>query len=126
MRPSLTVRIKNAVAVDDLVIFVFKQGKIEFSGESLFQLLDKHFRLVMSVNTDRQDLDLFLLFFGQKALQLPELLRAVGSPVTAVKNQDYILLALEVGEGNSLPIHVLQSEVGRLISGLNPFQVSGY
>ncbi len=64
MGPSLTVRIENAVAVDDSVVFVFEQGKIEFSGKFFLQLLDKQFRLVMSINANRQDLDLFLFFFG--------------------------------------------------------------
>ena len=125
MGPSLTVRIENAVAVDDSVIFVFEQEKIEFSGKFSLQLLDKHFRLVMSVNTDRQDLDLFLFFFGQKALQLPELFRAVGSPVAAVENQDYILLPVKIGKRDSLAVHILKRKIRSLISNLDPFQVGG-
>lgn len=67
MRPALAVRIENAVAVDDLVIFIFEHGEIEAAGESLLQLLREVLRFVMGVDTDRQDLDSLLFLLGQKA-----------------------------------------------------------
>ena len=124
MGPSLAIRVENAVTIYDLVVFVLKKGKVELSsGEPLFQLLDELLRFVVAVDADRQNLDLSLLFFSQKAFQLPELLRAVGSPMAAVKEQDDILLAAKVGKGNPLTIHVLKSEIGRSISYLNPVKV---
>ena len=61
----------------------------------------------MAIDADRQDLDRFFLFFSQKALQLTELLCAVGSPTAPVENQHGILFSTEVGERNQLAIHVL-------------------
>ncbi len=96
MRPATAIRIKNAIAVDDLVVLVLEQGKVELSTKSLLQLLYKLLRILMSVNANCQDLNSFLFFLSQKALQLPELLCAVRSPMAAIKNQDYILLIPKV------------------------------
>jgi len=35
MRPALAVRIKDSIAVDDFMVFIFKHRKIEVSGKSL-------------------------------------------------------------------------------------------
>ena len=65
MGPTLTVWVKNAVTIYDLVVFVLKKGKVEFSsGEPLFQLLDELLRIFMAVDADRQDLDRFLFFLA--------------------------------------------------------------
>ena len=64
MGPTLTIRIQNAVAIDDLVIFVLEQRKIELSRESLLQLLDELLRFLMAVDADREDLCGLFLFFG--------------------------------------------------------------
>jgi hypothetical protein len=77
----------------------------------------------VAVNADGKYLDLLFVVFCQKAFQLPELLCAVRSPLAAVKNQDDILLASEIGQGNSIPVHVLQREVWRRLSYMNSFKV---
>jgi len=124
MGPPATIRIKNAVAVDDLVIFVLEQRKIQLTGgEPLLQLLDKLLRKLMAVNADCQNLDLSLLFLGQKALQLPELLCAVRSPMAAVKDKNYVLLSPKIRQGNLLPIHILKGKVGGCIPYFDPVEV---
>ena len=35
MRPAFAVRIKNPIAVDDFMVFIFKHRKIEVPGKSL-------------------------------------------------------------------------------------------
>jgi len=90
--PALAVRVQDTVAVDDGMISVLKQGKIEFSGESLLDFLDELLGVLVAVDAHRQDLRVVLLFLGQKALQLPELFRAVRSPVAAIKDQNHIFL----------------------------------
>ncbi len=64
MRPAPAVRIENTVTVDDLVIFVFEQRKIELSLESLAQHLAEFFRLGVRVHAHREDLRFLLLLFG--------------------------------------------------------------
>jgi len=124
MRPTATIRIENAIAIYDLVILVLEQRKVEFGAwEPLLEFLDELLRKLMAVNANRQNLDPLLLFFSQKAFQLPELLRAVGSPVAAVKYQDDVLLASKVREGYSLPIHILKRKVRDLLSDFNPIKV---
>ena len=86
VRPTFAVGIKNSVAVDHFMIFVFEQREIELAVETFAQHLGEFLRLVMVVDADREDLGFFFLRFGQKAFQLPELFKAEGSPVAAVEN----------------------------------------
>ena len=79
----------------------------------------------MAVDADRQDLNLLFFLLGQKAFQLPELLRAVGSPLAPVKYQDHILPAPEIGERDSRSVQVLKSKVGRRITYLDSVKVRG-
>ena len=65
----------------------------------------------MPVDADREDLNTILFFFGQKALQLAELLRAVGSPLASIKHQDDVLLTIDFRKSNSPSVHVFQGEV---------------
>jgi hypothetical protein len=53
VRPALAVRIEDAVTVDYLVVLVFEKRKVEIAGKSLFEFLDKFFRIVMAVDADR-------------------------------------------------------------------------
>ena len=64
MRPALVVRIENAIAVNYLVVFVFEKRKVEIAGKSLFEFLHKLFRIVVTVNADREDLNLILFLWG--------------------------------------------------------------
>lgn len=124
--PAAAIGIENTVAVDNLMAFVFEQGKIELSRVTpLLELLHKPLRILMRVNADPQDLNSFLFFLSQKALQLPELRSAVGSPMAAIKNQDYIFPALEIRQRNSLSVHILQCKIWRLIPNSDPFQIGG-
>jgi hypothetical protein len=100
MRPALAGRIKDPITVDDFMVFIFKQRKIEISGKSLSQFLYKLLRILVAVDADGQYLNLFVSILGQKAFQLPELLGAVRSPMSAVKDQDDVFLAAEVGKRN--------------------------
>jgi hypothetical protein len=125
MRPAFVVRVEDAVAVDDLVIFVFKQWEIEIARESLLELLHKFFRCVVTVDADREDLNLILFFRSQKFLQLTELLSAVGSPLASIKHQDNFLFIIDFRQCNSPPVHVLQREVRRDVPDFNPFQIGG-
>jgi len=77
------------------------------------------------VDADRQDLLLFFFLFGQKTLQLPELLCAIRSPAAPVKDQDDILPALKIRERNSLSVHVFKSEVRPFVPDFNPVEVGG-
>ena len=96
MRPAFAVRVKNAVAVDHFVIFVFEQRKIELAVEALAQHLAEFFRFLVVVDANREDLDFIFLRLGQQTFQLPELFDAEGSPVAAVENQDDGFLAAEI------------------------------
>ena len=61
MRPALAVWIKDSIAVDDFMVSIFKQWKIEVPGKSLLYLLHKLFRIFVAVDADREYLN--LLFF---------------------------------------------------------------
>lgn len=77
----------------------------------------------MTVNADRQDLNLLFFFFVQEAFQLAELLRAVGSPLAPVKYQDDVLFVSEIAERYSPSVKIFKSEVRRRIAYLNSFKV---
>ena len=79
----------------------------------------------MAVDADRQYLNLLFFVLGQKAFQLPELLGAVGSPVSAVKDQDDVFLAAEVGKRNLPSVHILKSKVRCHISHFDSFEIRG-
>ena len=96
MRPALAVRVKNAVAVDNFVIFVLEQWEIELAVEAFAQHLAEFLRFLVIVDADGEDLDFIFLRFGQKAFQLPELFYAEGSPITSVENQYDRLLGAKV------------------------------
>jgi hypothetical protein len=65
MRPPPAVGVEYAIAIDDFVVFVFQQRKVELSFESIAQHLGKFFRVFMAVGTDGQDLNLLFLLFRQ-------------------------------------------------------------
>lgn len=65
MRPAAPVRIKDAVAVDYFMIFVFKQWKVEVAVEPFAEHLAEFFRLFVVVDADRQDLNFFFLLLRQ-------------------------------------------------------------
>ena len=73
MRPALAVGVKNSIAVDHFVVFVFEERKVELAVEALAQHLAEFFRFRMIVDADRENLDFIFLLLGQKAFQLPEL-----------------------------------------------------
>jgi hypothetical protein len=77
----------------------------------------------VAVDTHRENLDLFFFLFIEQTFQLAELLRAVGSPVAAVKDQHNILLAAKVGKGNSSPVEIFQSEVRCGLSDLDSVKI---
>jgi hypothetical protein len=65
VRPSLAIRIEDAVAIDNLVVFVFEQGKIKLPFEAALHHLRKLFRVRVAVHADRKDLRLFFLLLGE-------------------------------------------------------------
>jgi hypothetical protein len=77
----------------------------------------------MGVDADGQNLDPLLFRPCEKCFQLPELKRAVRSPIAAVKDQHHVLLAAITAEGNPLSVRVFQREIGRFISNLDPFEI---
>ena len=107
MGPTFAVRIENPIAINDRVAFVLEHVKIDLTGRSLVQLLDELLGFLMAIDAHRQDLDPLFFLLRQKTFQLPELFRAVGSPMAPVKNQDDIFLAVKIGERDSLPVRVL-------------------
>jgi hypothetical protein len=104
------------------VVFVLQHGKIEFAGKRL-QLLEELLGLGVGVGTDGQNLDALVLFGSEKCFQLPELKRAIGSPVAAVKDQNDMLLPAIATETDLLAVRVLQREVGSPLPDLDPFEV---
>ena len=65
MGPAGTVRIEYAVTIDDFMIFVFQQRKVELSFEPIAEHLGEFFGVFTAVDADRQDLDFFFLLFRQ-------------------------------------------------------------
>jgi hypothetical protein len=61
MRPAAAVRIKDTVAVDHFVIFIFEQRKIELAVEAFAEHFAEFFRLLVIIGADREDLHFFLL-----------------------------------------------------------------
>ena len=96
MRPCPTVGIKNSIAIDHFVVFVFEQRKVELAVETLAEHLAEFSRLLVSIGADREDLDSLLLLLSQQTFQLPELFYAEGSPVAAVENQNHGFPASEI------------------------------
>ena len=73
VRPAFAVRVKDSIAVDHFVIFVFEERKIKLAVETFAEHLGEFFRLLVIVDTNGEDLNFVFLLFGQKAFQLPEL-----------------------------------------------------
>ena len=96
MLPTLTIGIEYTVTIDDLVILVLEQRKIEFSLETLAQHLAQFLGVFVAVHAHRENLSLVFLLLGQKAFQLPELFNAERSPVAAVEDQHDVLLTAVV------------------------------
>ena len=65
MGPAGTVRIEDTVAVDDFMVFVFQERKVELSFEPVAEHLGEFFGILMAVDADCQDLDFFFLLFRQ-------------------------------------------------------------
>jgi hypothetical protein len=124
VRPALGfgAGIEQAVAVDDLVVFVLEQRKIKFAGKGL-DLLQELLRLGVGVDADGENFRLFLFLRRKNGFQLPELKCAVGSPVTAVENQDDVFLAAVRAQRDAPPVHILKREVGRLIADFHALDV---
>ncbi|MGH7834671.1 MAG: hypothetical protein ACREQK_13575, partial [Candidatus Binatia bacterium] len=59
----------------------------------------------------------------EESFQLPELKRAVGSPMAAVKDQHDVFFAPIATEGKPFSIRILQREVRRLLADLDPVQI---
>jgi hypothetical protein len=95
MRPASSLRIQEAVAIDDLVVFVLQQREIVLARRSRLKLADEFTAVLRGIDADRQD---FRVFLAENVFQLAELLRAIGSPVTAIKDQHDVLLAPVVGK----------------------------
>jgi hypothetical protein len=104
------------------VVFVLQQGEIEFAGK-WFEPLEELLRLGVSVGADRQNLDPLLFLPREKGFQLPELKRAVGSPMAAVEDQHDVFLASIAAESKPFSILILQREVGRLLADLDSIEV---
>lgn len=43
MRPALAVRIQNAIAINNFMVFILEHGKVEVTRESVLQFLHKLF-----------------------------------------------------------------------------------
>jgi hypothetical protein len=104
------------------VVFVLQQREIEFTGER-FELLEELLRLGVGVGADSQNLYPLLFLPREKCFQLPELKRAVRSPMAAIEDQHDVFLAPIVAQGKPLSIQILQSEVGRLVADLDPLHI---
>jgi hypothetical protein len=65
VRPAFAVRVKNAVAVNHFVIFVFEEWEIKFAVEAFAEHLAEFFGFVVIVDTNGEYLDFFFLRFGQ-------------------------------------------------------------
>jgi hypothetical protein len=65
MRPTPAVRVEDPVAVDDFVVLVFEEWKIELTIEPFTEHFAEFFRIVVIVDADRKDLDLFFLWLRQ-------------------------------------------------------------
>jgi len=50
--PPFAVGIEDAIAVDDLVVFVLEHGKIQVPRESLFEFLHKFLRILVAIDAD--------------------------------------------------------------------------
>lgn len=78
------------------MIFVFEQGKVELTVEALAKHLGEFLRFRVIVDTDGEDLHFVFTVLSQEIFQLPELLDAIGSPMSAVKNEDDGFLAAKI------------------------------
>jgi hypothetical protein len=65
MGPAAAVGVEHAVAVDDFVVFVFEERKIELAVEAFAQHRAELFRLVACVGANGKDLDFLLLLFTE-------------------------------------------------------------
>lgn len=77
----------------------------------------------MAVNADRQYLGVFFFLFSEKAFQLAELLRTVGSPLAPVKYQHDVPFVSKIAERYSRSVNVFKGEIRRYIAYLNSFKV---
>ncbi len=88
--------IEQTVPVDHLMPRVRQQWEVGddavFHGDPVDHLLE----IIRAVHRQRENLRGALLLIVQEALQLPELLGAVGSPVAAVEHQHDILVTTEI------------------------------
>jgi hypothetical protein len=65
MGPAGTVRVEDAVAIDDFMVFVFQKREVELPFETNAHHLCEFFGVFTAVDADRQDLDFFFLLFRQ-------------------------------------------------------------
>lgn len=65
MRPTFAVGIVNAIAVDDFVVFVFEEWKVELTLEPFLHHLGKFLRVFVSIDAHGENLGFFFLLFGQ-------------------------------------------------------------
>ncbi len=85
--------IEQPVPIDDFVLRIAQQGDGEVAVCLRFHFRD-HLRDVFEpVGSDTNNHTVSFALLRQQTLQLHELLRAVGSPVAAVEDENYILIA---------------------------------
>lgn len=65
MRPPFSFRVQQAIAIDDFVVPVFEQRKIDFSTALFFEQLDQFPRLVMRVDTCGHEVGVVVRLFVQ-------------------------------------------------------------
>lgn len=77
------------------MVSILEKGKVDPALALFVELRDQLFRDLGRVDADDQNLSPSFLFGCEQLLQLPELIYAVGSPVTAVEDKHYVFLAAE-------------------------------
>jgi hypothetical protein len=102
------------------VALVFQKGEIVIAGGPCLKLANEIATVLCAIDADGQDLR---VFFANDILQLAELLRAIGSPVTAVEDQHDGFFAAVVGQRNIFPVLTLQSEIRRRLADFDPLEI---
>ena len=125
MGQASSVWIEQAVAVDDLVLGVGEEWKVDLAAELFSDSLDGLERVFGAVGADRDDLSFGAGLFIQQLRQLAELGDAKRSPVPAVKHQHNLLVSAKLRQGHHPPGFIGQTEVGRLRTHRHPIQVGG-
>jgi hypothetical protein len=120
MGPAPSVWVENPIAIYHLVVFIFQEREIIVAWRSSLKLADKIATLLLAVHAHRKD---FGVFFAKDIFQLAELLRAIRSPMAAVKYQDDILLAAIVGKRDGFAVLTLQTEIRSGFANFDPLEI---